>query len=83
MFLHFWVSVELTTPGGDGRGEQRCAPPLKFMVSCISESEEMSVIVIGPAGLPPGMYEDALLAGTSLVCLLADPGPGFLFDHWA
>lgn len=79
MFLHAWVSVELLTPDGDGRGAQRFAPPLKFIGSCISKSEEMSVVVISPVGLPPGIYKDALLAGTSLVCLLADPGPGFSF----
>lgn len=71
------------TPGGDGRGAQPGAPPRKFTESCFSESEETSVIVISPVGLPPGMYKDALLAGTCLVHLLADPGPGFLFHYWA
>lgn len=79
MFLHFWVSVALTAPGA----MVVALSIVLFMESHSSESEEMSVVVVSPAGLPPGMYKDALLAGTSLVCLLADPGPGFLFHYWA
>lgn len=66
-------------PQGDG-GE---APSLKCTEPCVSELKLTSVFVIHPAGLSLGMYKDARLAGTSLVCLLAEPGPGFLFHYWA
>lgn len=48
-------------PWGYGLGALCCAPPLKFMESCISECKELSVIVVSPVGLPPGMYKDAWL----------------------
>ena len=71
------------TPEGSGRDAQHRAPPLKFLESCVSESKEMSMVVISPVGLLPGMYEDARRAGASFVCFLANPGPGFLFHYWA
>lgn len=83
MFPHFWVSMELMTAGGNGCGAECCAPPLKFLGSCIFESKEMSMTVINPVGHSPGMYKEAVLAGASLVRPLADPGPGFLFHYWA
>lgn len=48
-------------PRGDGPGAPCCAPPLKFMESCISDSKEVSMSVVSPVGLPPGVYKDAWL----------------------
>lgn len=48
-------------PRGDGPGAPCCAPPLEFMESCISDSKEVSMIVVSPVGLLPGMYKDAWL----------------------
>lgn len=48
-------------PRGHGPGAPCCAHPLTLMESCISECKEVSVIVVSPVGLPPGMYKDAWL----------------------